>query len=114
MKFIAKEADIIVYANDELTAPWIVVECKKPEVTEQEFARAVDQAFSYAVAEGGKYVWVTGNWRGLEKYYRGAKRRWRYWLNRRSAQRDMAWERFSRMLERYPLPPPKVVHSVYA
>lgn len=56
-----KEADIIVYADDELKAPHIVVECKKPEVSELEFVRAADQAVSYAVAEGARYVWVTSN-----------------------------------------------------
>ncbi len=54
-----KEADIIVYADDALKSPLIVAECKKPESSELEFARAADQAVSYAVAEGAKYVWVT-------------------------------------------------------
>jgi len=54
-----KEADIIVYNDDECESPFIVVECKKEEITDQEFNRAVDQAYSYAVAEGAKYVWVT-------------------------------------------------------
>ena len=61
-----KEADIMVYADDALKTPHIVVECKKQEVSELEFVRAVDQAFSYAVAEGGKYVWVTS---GLKNEY---------------------------------------------
>ena len=56
-----READLIVYEDDLLKSPLIVVECKKPEVSELEFARAVDQAFSYAVAEGAKYVWVTSS-----------------------------------------------------
>lgn len=54
-----KEADIIVYNDDALKSPLIVVECKKPDVSEMEFRRAVDQAFSYAVAEGARYVWGT-------------------------------------------------------
>jgi len=54
-----KQADIIVYADDGLKAPLIVVECKKEDVSELEFARAADQAVSYAVAEGARYVWVT-------------------------------------------------------
>ena len=61
-----KEADIIVYNDDALRSPHIVVECKKPSVTELEFKRAVDQAFSYAVAEGAKYVWGTS---GLKNEY---------------------------------------------
>jgi type I restriction enzyme M protein len=54
-----KEADIIVYADDALTAPLIIVECKHPDVSELEFARASAQAVSYAVAEGARYVWAT-------------------------------------------------------
>jgi type I restriction enzyme M protein len=54
-----KEADIIVYSDDNFESPFIIVECKKEEITDQEFSRAVDQAYSYAVAEGAKYVWVT-------------------------------------------------------
>lgn len=62
-----KEADIIVYNDDALKSPLVVVECKKPDVSESEFARAVDQAFSYAVAEGAKYVWVSS--RLKNEYY---------------------------------------------
>ena len=54
-----KEADIIVYADDELKAPLIIAECKKSDISELEFARAAGQAVSYAIAEGAKYVWVT-------------------------------------------------------
>jgi type I restriction enzyme M protein len=61
-----KEADIVVFADDQLKTPFIIVECKKAEVSELEFARAVDQAFSYAVAEGARYVWVTS---GLKNEY---------------------------------------------
>jgi len=54
-----KEADIIVYADDECEETYILVECKKEEITDQQFKIAVDQAYSYCVAEGGKYVWTT-------------------------------------------------------
>lgn len=54
-----KEADIIVYADDDLKAPLIVAECKKETISDLEFARAADQAVSYAVAEGARYVWAT-------------------------------------------------------
>ena len=61
-----READIIVYADALRAKPHIIVECKKPDITEQEFARAIDQAFSYAVAEGASYVWITS---GLKDEY---------------------------------------------
>jgi hypothetical protein len=41
------------------------------------------------------------------------KRVWRFWLNRRSQRARMTWERFYRLLERYPLPEARIVHSVY-
>ncbi len=56
-----KEADIIVYADDECEETHILVECKKEDITEQQFNVAVDQAYSYAVAEGAKYVWTTSH-----------------------------------------------------
>ena len=61
------EADIIVYADDECESSFIVVECKKEEITDQEFNTAVNQAYSYAVAEGGKFVWTTS--RIKNEYY---------------------------------------------
>lgn len=57
----SKEVDIIVYNDDECTKPHIVVECKKEEVSEAEFKKAIDQGFSYARFISGttKYVWTT-------------------------------------------------------
>ena len=56
-----KEADIVVYNDEECLQPHILVECKKEEVSEQEFNQAVNQAYSYAHAlpNNVKYVWVT-------------------------------------------------------
>ena len=53
-----KEADIIVY-NDNNKKILIVVECKKEDINERQFQIAVDQAYTYAHALAGKYVWVT-------------------------------------------------------
>ncbi len=61
-----READIEVYADAECKTPLIIVECKKQEVSEAEFSQAVEQAFSYAVAEGAKYVWATS---GIKNEY---------------------------------------------
>lgn len=62
-----KEADIIVYSDDECHETLILIECKKEDITEQQFNLAVDQAYSYAVAEGAKYVWTTS--RIKNQYY---------------------------------------------
>jgi type I restriction enzyme M protein len=57
----SKEADIVVYSDDKCEQPHILVECKKQEVSEQEFLQAVEQAYSYAYAlpNDVKYVWIT-------------------------------------------------------
>lgn len=56
-----KEADIVVYDDDECTKPIIIVECKKQDVSELEFQQAIEQAASYAYALAGtvKCIWVT-------------------------------------------------------
>ena len=56
-----KEADIIVYNDDERTEPYILVECKKADISDLEFELAIKQAYSYAyaMANNVKYVWVT-------------------------------------------------------
>ncbi len=68
-----KEADIIVYGDDECEDTYILVECKKEEITDQQFKIAVDQAYSYCVAEGGKYVWTTS--KIINEYYEVPKER---------------------------------------
>lgn len=64
-----KEADIIVYNDSDCKRPHIIVECKKEEITEQEFKQAVRQAYSYAFATAGtvKYIWVTSGIK--DEYY---------------------------------------------
>jgi group II intron reverse transcriptase/maturase len=59
------------------------------------------------------YYGVTGNARALSRYLHMAERAWRQWLNRRNHRAHMDWERFKRVLKRYPLLPPQVVHSIY-
>ena len=59
------------------------------------------------------YYGVTGNARALNRFRRMVERSWRTWLNRRSQRSRMTWDRFQRLLQRYPLMPARVVHSVY-
>jgi group II intron reverse transcriptase/maturase len=60
------------------------------------------------------YYGLTGNFRQLASFAHAAERIWRCWLNRRSASRDMPWTRFKTVLARFPLPSPRIVHSVFA
>ena len=59
------------------------------------------------------YYGITNNGRALQGFLEAVKRCWRKWLDRRNRQSEMIWDRFNRLLKRYPLPPPRIVHSVY-
>jgi RNA-directed DNA polymerase len=58
-----------------------------------------------------QFYGITSNWRSLCSYHEAVKRSWRKWLDRRSRQKDMPWERFERLLRRYPLTSPRIAHS---
>lgn len=59
------------------------------------------------------YYGITGNACALGCFRQQVERRWRYWLDRRSRKARMTWSRFNRLSEAYPLPPARVVHSIY-
>jgi transposase len=48
----------------------------------------------------------------IRKILHGGHRVWRRWLSRRHRKRKLDWDKFNRLLERFPLPPLRVVHSV--
>lgn len=56
------------------------------------------------------YYGITPNSAALACYLRQVERTWQKWLHRRSQRKAMPWERFRRLLERYPLPRPRIVH----
>ncbi len=57
-------ADIVVFQDDEKKNPFIVVECKKDEISDAEFEQAIEQAFGNCNSLGGHYaVVVAGNTR---------------------------------------------------
>ena len=60
-----------------------------------------------------QYFGITGNYRALAALSRCVERAWQRWLNRRDNGRTMPWPRFRRLLAHYPLPRPRVVHSVH-
>jgi len=59
------------------------------------------------------YYGVTGNARALGELRHWVRRIWRKWLDRRSWKARMTWERMKALLGVFPLPPPRVVHSIY-
>jgi RNA-directed DNA polymerase len=59
------------------------------------------------------YYGITGNGEALSRFRYAVARLWRKWLMRRKRRGFISWDRFERLLERYPLPAALVVHSVY-
>jgi RNA-directed DNA polymerase len=59
------------------------------------------------------YYGITGNAPSLSRFMHEVRREWRKWLGRRSQRAALSWERFGQLLSRYPLPPIRVVHSIY-
>ena len=59
------------------------------------------------------YYGITGAGSALAMFHREVTRTWRKWLSRRHRRGGYPWPRFARLLERYALPRPVVVHSVY-
>jgi group II intron reverse transcriptase/maturase len=58
------------------------------------------------------YYGVANNYAALSRLRYEVARLWRKWLDRRSDKARMAWDRFSRLLRRYPLPTPVVHHRL--
>jgi len=54
------------------------------------------------------YYGVIGNLRSLRAYRHRVRRAWWKWLSRRSQKSRVSWERMGRLLERYPLPEPRI------
>jgi hypothetical protein len=59
------------------------------------------------------YYGITGNGRALQQFREAVVRIWKKWLSRRRRRGFLSWTIFGRLLRRYALPPPVVVHSVY-
>jgi group II intron reverse transcriptase/maturase len=48
------------------------------------------------------------NYRSLWQFYRGVRYVWRKWLTRRSRGQPLPWARYVQLLQRYPLPLPRI------
>jgi RNA-directed DNA polymerase len=56
------------------------------------------------------YFGITGNYKRLSDVVYWTRRLWRKWLSRRSWKSNVTWQKFLRLVERYPLPKPRIVH----
>jgi RNA-directed DNA polymerase len=57
------------------------------------------------------YYGITNNQRSLQAFREQVRRIWRTWLSRRNREESVPWEVFERIEQRFPLPPPRIVHS---
>lgn len=60
------------------------------------------------------YYGVTSNYDALARLWREVVLTWRKWLSRRSQKAYLSWAKMTRLLERCPLPPPRIVHRYIA
>jgi len=51
------------------------------------------------------------NYRSLTKFHHAVRRIWRRWLSRRTRGSTLSWERFAKLLARYPLLLPRIMHA---
>jgi RNA-directed DNA polymerase len=59
------------------------------------------------------YYGITGNCRAIAAPRHWVKRDWFKWRRTRLREAPRNWEWMQRLLEVFPLPPPRVVHSVF-
>jgi RNA-directed DNA polymerase len=59
------------------------------------------------------YYGVTGNGPALVRLRHCVRGVWQQWLSSRSWAATVTWEHMNRILRAFPLPPPRVVHSIY-
>jgi RNA-directed DNA polymerase len=60
-----------------------------------------------------QYYGISGNYRGVYRYFCCAKRIAFKWLNRRSQRKSFNWQEFMKYLEKYPVPKPYIAHRLY-
>ncbi len=59
------------------------------------------------------YYGITGNSEQLQNFHNLTRLAWFKWLSRRSEKATLSWQRYALITDRYPLPPPRIVHSVF-
>lgn len=60
-----------------------------------------------------QYYGVSGNFIGINRYYRKTRSLFFKWMNRRSQKKSWDWEGFEKYLSIYPLPRPKLTYAFY-
>ena len=71
--------------------------------------RAQQKALGQKMRGHFGYFGITGNYDAIARFFRETIEVWRKWLNRRSQRASMPWPKMQRLLERYPLPTPRIL-----
>jgi group II intron reverse transcriptase/maturase len=58
-----------------------------------------------------QYYGIPFNTAALELLYFKVTRMWRYWLNRRGGRKKLTWTTYQRLISKFKLPRPKIVHG---
>jgi group II intron reverse transcriptase/maturase len=74
--------------------------------------RAQQAALGHKLRGHFGYFGITGNFEAIARFFRRVSEVWRLWLNRRSQRASMPWPRMQRLLERYPLPRPRIMRPL--
>ena len=59
-----------------------------------------------------QYFGTRCNMRAMETVLHFVIRGWKYWLSRRSRKGAINWDAFQALLEKIPLPTPRIVHNI--
>jgi RNA-directed DNA polymerase len=70
--------------------------------------RAQQQALAQKLRGHYGYFGVSSNYRALARFYRETRRVWQKWLSRRSHAGYVNWPHMLALLERFPLPQPRI------
>jgi group II intron reverse transcriptase/maturase len=54
------------------------------------------------------YFGITGNYDALARFRKEVRSAWRKWLSRRSQKALVSWDQMTKLLDRYPLPAPRI------
>jgi RNA-directed DNA polymerase len=73
--------------------------------------RAQNKTLSAKLRGHFQYYGITGNSGALSRILWQAHRIWLKWLGRRSRKAHRTWEWFNQLLQRFPLPKPRVIHQ---
>ncbi len=58
------------------------------------------------------YFGISGNARRIRAFHEAVRRIWQKWLSRRSWRGYLNWDQIAAILQRHPLPPPRLVHGL--